>query len=978
MSFRSRSFATAATALVLALPAAASAADRQWTVLHYMAADNNLEPFVLRDLDEIEAGMPDDDRVEVLALVDRSSGYSDAAGDWTGARLYRVRPDRERGVLRSEVLLDLGEINTGDPKQLASAMARAFKSYPAQHTGVILWDHGNGWSGMAHDDSVPGADANTQDQLTLPELAKGLSDGMAQAGVAKLDLVGFDMCLMAQLDVAYEIAPLASVMVASQAVEPGDGWPYDRVYSHLGEGATAPDARGWATGIVQDYGQSYDETGELRTTMSAVDLAKLGAVSSAVDALATALDPAVGDGWADLSRSLFWSTGFSAGGRINDFESGKYGLQSVDLIDSVRRMQANMGDRFPAKEQAAALEAALGEAVFASRNGTGFRGVHGLAIYAPVRADSVDPEHAQTRFGADSGWTKLLARLHGEQAAKSKAPEITEVALVSGVDGAPMDQVALGQDAIVRIRMTGENVLYTTFRITRDAPDLGGRVIDSVGFLIDTALVTERAKEATEIADLLAPIYTPGGATLSTDIPGVSILVAAGNALAQPTLDATQLDGNGAPLITAKALVDREGSPSQFAQIDFDSPTSRAAGITLLIPDDQGRLVAQPLEPEPDDRITFLAGIAKEDGSTEYRPAGPAMAWRDAPELIFDLARTGNYRFEAGAQAIGGRTNTGAVEAAIVQPQPIVLSQIHGARALKPADLVGEWTGEDGTSLMALAASADDANLLDVTITNPTMAKNFADAGVTRAVAKLETRRLPTLSITYSNVHGQPLLVEHNLFFAAPNQKDRISLRTMFGGGGDARGQLVNLVRKGSPVATALLAQAGGQGGTAPAAPAAEAPPAVAAPAPEPTPAPAPAPAAEPTPAPAAEPVPAPVAEPAPAPVAETPAPSPAEPAAADRDERLVGRWAGKVLQDGSVLYLVFDPSGVMVQVQTTPDGRVLQISGRWNTIDGTLRLEVEQVFPSARVPPVVSTTYELSQNDAVLSTPAANLMRIP
>src|SRR5690606_29143636 len=144
-------------------------------------------------------------------------------------------------------------------------------------------------------------------------------------------------------------------------------------------------------------------------------------------------------------------------------------------------------------------------------------------------------------------------------------------------------------------------------------------------------------------------------------------------------------------------------------------------------------------------------------------------------------ARAGNYRFEASAQAIGGRTNTGAVEAAIVQPQAIVLSQIHGARSLTPADLVGEWTGEDGTALMAMAAVPGDPAALEVTVTNPTMAKGFADAGVVRSVAKVETRRLPTLTITYSDVHGQPLLVEHNLLFAAQGQKDRISLRTMFG-----------------------------------------------------------------------------------------------------------------------------------------------------------------------------------------------------
>lgn len=968
-----------AAAALLGVPVGADAQQtptRDWTIFVYIAADNNLEKFGLLDIDEIEAGLPEAGNVEVLALIDRAKGYVDWDGDWQGARLYRIKRDQQKDVIASELVQDRGEINTGDPKELAAILGWALKAYPARHTGLVMWNHGNGWSGMAHDELVPGAPDHTEDLLTLPELAQGVRDGLAQAGIDRLDLIGFDMCLMGQLEIAVEMAPHARVMVASQALEPGDGWAYDRFLKALAEPDAGP--RALAARIVEDYHSFYEERGDRRTTLSAIDLDRIGDVQAALDRLVAALDPAVADSWADLSRSVFWAAGFAASGKIRDLESGSSGVQSVDLGDLVRRMRGNLGERFAAAAEADALDRALQAAVIANRTGSAFRLAQGLALYAPVREASVDPAYTQTRFAQTSAWPGFLARVHARQKEQGRPVEVRKVEVVNAVSGTPMTRLALGGDAILRVEITGDNVLYSTFMIGREEPSLGGTVIDSVGFLVDTETVSERATQAAEVAELLAPVYAPGGARLSADLPGVNVLVASGEMLAQPTLDASGLGADGAPTISTRAVVERAGAGSAEAIIGFDSATLRATTITLLIPDNEGRRVAQDLRPEPTDKVTFLAGVAKPgQQGLEWVPAGPAMPWGQGPELVLNLAPPGRYSMEIGADAIGGSSQRARVEAEITNPEPTVLTLIHGAKGLGLGDLVGDWQIEDGTPLFRLAPVPDAPRELDLTLIAPEMAQAFAAAGITSSRARLDTRRLPTLTIAHKSAQGEILLNETNMLFAPPGDRDRLMLRTLLGTQGDARGQLLQLYRSGSAAAAQAQAQVAAQQAPAdtPAGDGQGAPPVPAA---TPEPVPAPQPPVTPTPLPEPpEPAPPPPPQTPPAPPEAQPAPPPIE-VAPGLDARLVGGWYGEIEASRSFVFLVLDPTGNLVQTEIMADGKVMQIAGRWTVEGGLLKVEIQQVFPAMQVPPRTQTSYELGADGSTLKTATAVLTRLP
>ncbi len=90
-------------------------------------------------------------------------------------------------------------------------------NYPAEQYDLILWNHGGGaFFGY-------GFDETTNDSLTLDELDQAFADSPFHDG-NKLEFIGFDACLMANIETAHTLSPYANYMVASQESEPGSGW----------------------------------------------------------------------------------------------------------------------------------------------------------------------------------------------------------------------------------------------------------------------------------------------------------------------------------------------------------------------------------------------------------------------------------------------------------------------------------------------------------------------------------------------------------------------------------------------------------------------------------------------------------------------------------------------------------------------------------------------------------------------------------
>jgi hypothetical protein len=124
-------------------PEASGRADGSWTVLIYMAADNNLETYAIEDINEMES-LTFPPEVSIVLQLDRNVGYDTSNGDWRGTRRYLVTHGVDAELIGSSMLMDMGEANMADPATLAEFLNWGIAGYPADNYMIILWDHGNG------------------------------------------------------------------------------------------------------------------------------------------------------------------------------------------------------------------------------------------------------------------------------------------------------------------------------------------------------------------------------------------------------------------------------------------------------------------------------------------------------------------------------------------------------------------------------------------------------------------------------------------------------------------------------------------------------------------------------------------------------------------------------------------------------------------------------------------------------------------
>jgi len=361
-----------------------------WTVLVYMIADNDLEPFALDDLDEI-ATVPSGADLELLVLVDRSDEYDDSpvpgVGSFTSTKLLRS----EAGGLVE--LADWGERNLGDPATLAEFVDTGLSMAPGRRTALIIWDHGGGWTGI-------GPDMSHGDVLEIGQIRQALDDAVIGGGHRPLDLLGFDACLMATVEVAVTMAPVADLMLASAELEPGHGWDFTAL-DLLATGPVEPEALGQHLAEAYQahadgFGTGYD------ITLSLVDLRAMDdletAMTSLTDELAddiTAIAPTVG-----ILRPVALSFGRSPDPRLDS--------HLVDLGDVLEELAAASP---AASGRVAEVTAVLDRAVVADVSGPATRRASGLSIYFPPYREFFDPGY--TVVDALPAWSRFLDAYYG-------------------------------------------------------------------------------------------------------------------------------------------------------------------------------------------------------------------------------------------------------------------------------------------------------------------------------------------------------------------------------------------------------------------------------------------------------------------------------------------------------------------------------------------------------------------------------------
>lgn len=165
-------------------------------------------------------------------------------------------------ILEDNIEQELGQTNAGDPKRLVEFINWATREYPAKYKMLIIWGHGSGLS-VAWDyppnQQVRGAIKQKIDSLTAAELRSAFE----KLVVEKIDLVGFNSCLMGMIEVYHELSHRANYCVASEGLTPKTGWPYYEILQTLEEKASETVPEVFSKMVCDKYIQRCEETVEL-------------------------------------------------------------------------------------------------------------------------------------------------------------------------------------------------------------------------------------------------------------------------------------------------------------------------------------------------------------------------------------------------------------------------------------------------------------------------------------------------------------------------------------------------------------------------------------------------------------------------------------------------------------------------------------------------------------------------------------------
>ena len=330
------------------------------TVMIYMCGSNleSLNGSASQDIMEMLESGYDRERTNLVIMAGGAQDWQEIGVTADATSIFDV--SQRSGELRQRWQDSL--LNMGDGETLAFFLQYAAEHYPADRYALILWDHGGGPLGGVCWDEL------SSDHLTMEELTGALAASpFAEKG---LEWIGFDACLMASAEIAWQVEPFARYMVASEETEPSYGWHYGFL------NGLENDADGAQTGkrIISAYLDAADE-GD-RVTLSCVDLSQVDDFRKALDTyfayLGASLDA---DTFSDRSniRKASAGLGRSPVRAIADTVSGDY-----DLVDVGSLMAQSEEGNWMRDE----LREALASCVVA--NGSTVDSCYGLSLYYPL------------------------------------------------------------------------------------------------------------------------------------------------------------------------------------------------------------------------------------------------------------------------------------------------------------------------------------------------------------------------------------------------------------------------------------------------------------------------------------------------------------------------------------------------------------------------------------------------------------------
>lgn len=329
-----------------------NAGDGTYTLMVYMCG-SNLESdagYASNDIEEMLKSQLADE-VNLLVYTGGASKWFDYGISNKTNQIYKV----ESGSLNL-VKDNIGKQYMSKADTLSYFLNYSKENYPADKYGLILWDHGGGAvSGFGYDENNP----DENDTLTIDEIKQAL-DSFG----TKLDFIGFDACLMANVETAYAVKNNADYFIASEETEPGTGWDYVKVLNKLSSN-TSQNGADLAPTIVDSFVASNNGFFGADATLSCIDLSKMDNVYEKLVAFMKDIKVSELDvnKFSNVSRAIQKTKAYADGE-----------IDTIDLVHFTENVNISSSSE---------LSNAIKEAVIYNKTTDYVQNSNGLSIYIP-------------------------------------------------------------------------------------------------------------------------------------------------------------------------------------------------------------------------------------------------------------------------------------------------------------------------------------------------------------------------------------------------------------------------------------------------------------------------------------------------------------------------------------------------------------------------------------------------------------------
>lgn len=435
-------FLTVIILLLTHLCSAKVATPAAWTILTYIQADNNLAPYAnynIRDMEVAIAGHKETaSQINLLVQWDQPQNNK----TWR----YRVTPN---GRIEDESVSQ--EMGIAPAQEIIDSMKWVTRKYSAQHYALILWNHGSGvedyrlsfpqfpkvlrarlgssWlmpPGILNESRGILYDDSQKTCLTNQGLSTALT-GVKKAIGKNLDILGMDACLMAMVEIAYQIKDSVDILVASEETEPGTGWAYSGFLSPVAEAPSIFTPTLLAQNIVNAYGQFYKPE-DPDYSLSAISINKINALKTNIDLVVAQIAACKKLAQSDIKDKVIKARRASQTFTIDSYvdlysfytelkkQCTKSAPKSAKILDRITNPKVTITTRYKKSLQDLTTTLTNGlkqikQVVFANTVGSGVPEAYGIAIYYPNTRDSTAAIHSsylKTNFAKESKWLPFI------------------------------------------------------------------------------------------------------------------------------------------------------------------------------------------------------------------------------------------------------------------------------------------------------------------------------------------------------------------------------------------------------------------------------------------------------------------------------------------------------------------------------------------------------------------------------------------